>query len=154
MIFLFSVLCAGNKQIFLFEILNVLHLMTNRTNCLKVWQPIILSWSVHIAPILCLVVWFSLFNLTSPLVWKTKLWFFPPPQLFVFSNFKNFQLMNLKFDGYFDKSFLQTLSLQLPPSGGGGEFFQGGEGGEFDKNGMPHFCKNSKEGRRISKSGV
>lgn len=78
----------------------------------------------------------------------------PPPQLFVFSNFKNFQLMNLKFDGYFDKSFLQTLSLQLPPSGGGGEFFQGGEGGEFDKNGMPHFCKNSKEGRRISKSGV
>lgn len=41
--------------------------------------------------------------------------------------------MNLKFDGYFDKSFLQTLSLQLPPSGGGGEFFQGGEGGEFDK---------------------
>ena len=78
----------------------------------------------------------------------------PPPPLFVFSNFKNFQLMNLKFDGYFDKSFLQTLSLQLPPSGGGGEFFQGGEGGEFDKNGMPHFCKNSKEGRRISKSGV
>ena len=39
--------------------------------------------------------------------------------------------MNLKFDGYFDKSFLQTLSLQLPPSGGGGEFFQGGEGGKF-----------------------
>lgn len=63
--------------------------------------------------------------------------------------------MNLKFDGYFDKSFLQTLSLQLPPSGGGGEFFQGGgEGGEFDKNGMPQFCENSKEGRRISKSGV
>lgn len=62
--------------------------------------------------------------------------------------------MNLKFDGYFDKSFLQTLSLQLPPSGGGGEFFQGGESGEFDKNGMPQFCKNSKEGRRISKSGV
>lgn len=62
--------------------------------------------------------------------------------------------MNLKFDGYFDKYFLQTLSLQLPPSGGGGEFFQGVEGGEFDKNGMPQFCKNSKEGRRISKSGV
>lgn len=77
----------------------------------------------------------------------------PPPPLFVFSNFKNFQLMNLKFDGYFDKSFLQTLSLQLPPSGGGGEFFQGGEGGELIKMECHSFAKIPKRGEEYQSQG-
>lgn len=56
--------------------------------------------------------------------------------------------MNLKFDGYFDKSFLQILSLQLPPSGGGGEFFQGGGGGEFDKNGIATLLQKFQRGEK------
>ena len=30
-----------------------------------------------------------------------------------------------------------------------GSSSKGGEGGEFDKSGMPQYCKNSKEGRRV-----
>lgn len=62
--------------------------------------------------------------------------------------------MNLKFDGYFDKSFLQTLSLQLPPSGGGGEFFQGGgKVGSLIKMGCHSSAKIPKRGEEYQSQG-
>ena len=76
-----------------------------------------------------------------------------PPPLFVFSNFKNFQLINLKFDGYFDKSFLQTLSLQLPPSGVVGSSSKGGKVGSLIKMECHTSAKIPKRGEEYQSQG-
>lgn len=61
--------------------------------------------------------------------------------------------MNLKFDGYFDKSFLQTLSLQLPPSGVVGSSSKGGKVGSLIKMECHTSAKIPKRGEEYQSQG-